>query len=259
MLLVIFDKFSKWTELAPLRKATAEGLVKVVRERIIARYGVPKLMVTDNGTQFTSKIFSRFLQDMGVQQQFTAPYTPQENPTERANRTIKTMIAQLSNEQHNKWDELLPEIMLAMNTSVSESTGYSPAYLIQGREPRLPRALYDEVTVGTGSIERSPEERDKELKDIFSIVRRNLAKASQNQQRHYNLRRRAWKPRIGDKVLVRQHPLSKASENFAAKLAPKYAGPYIIEAYVSPVIVSLRSGAGRQRTAHLSEIKAYVE
>jgi len=77
--------------------------------------------VCDNGSQFTSKAFKDFLKETGVKPQFTAPYCPRENPTERGNRTLKTMIAQY----------VLPELSLAINTSVSESTGYSPAFLLQ--------------------------------------------------------------------------------------------------------------------------------
>jgi len=152
MLLVLIDRFSKWTELVPLRSATAESLKKAFKERIIARYGVPKIVITDNEVQFFSKIFKSFLAEMGTKQQFTAPYTPQENPTERANRTVKTMIAQFAWQNQRNWDEKCwPEIMLAVNTSVSESTDYTPSFINQGREPRLPSALYDRETVGTGS------------------------------------------------------------------------------------------------------------
>jgi len=82
--------------LVPLRSATAESLKKAFKEHIIARYGVPKIVITDNGVQFASKIFKSFLAEMGAKQQFTAPYTPQDNPTKRANRTVKTMIAQFA-------------------------------------------------------------------------------------------------------------------------------------------------------------------
>ena len=59
-------------------------------------------------------------------------------------------------------------------------------------------------------------------------------------------------------VLVKEHHLSKAIENFAAKLAPRYSGPHRITNYVSPVIVELdKIHKGKRRTAHLSELKPY--
>nr|XP_043067114.1 uncharacterized protein LOC122321340 [Drosophila bipectinata] len=78
-----------------------------------------------------------------------APYTPQENPTERVNRTVKTMIAQFARKDQRTWDEHWPELMLAVNSAVSESTGYSPCFGTQGREPRRPQALF---ALGTGVV-----------------------------------------------------------------------------------------------------------
>lgn len=259
MLLVFFDRFSKWVELVPQRRATAEGVVKAFRERILARFGAPKVLISDNGSQFTSKILQKYLRDVGVHHQFTAPYCPQENPTERANRTIKTMIAQVSQNQHNRWDDLLPEISLAINTAISESTGYSPAYLVQCREPRLPKSLYDETVPGTGNTRKTPEERVSELREVFQIVRKRMSQAAEEQRRHYNLRRRPWKPVVGETVLVKQHPQSKAIDQFAAKLAPKYDGPFDIIDFVSPVIVRLQGPDKRStKLAHLSELKPYL-
>jgi len=178
MLLVMIDRFSKWTELVPLRSATAESLKKAFRERIIAWYGVPKVVITDNGVQFASRIFKGFLAEMGISQQFTAPYTPQDNPTERANRTVKTMIAQFAEKGQRNWDEKWPEIMLTVNTSTSESTAHTPAFLTQGREPRLPSSLYDKETLGTGRATETPEENANELREVIEIVRRNTSNTS---------------------------------------------------------------------------------
>jgi len=89
------------------------------------------VVITDNAVQFASRIFKSFLAEMGIRQQFTAPYTPQENLTERANRTVKTMIAQFAGQDQRTWDEKWPEIMLAINTSTSESTGHTLAFLSQ--------------------------------------------------------------------------------------------------------------------------------
>ncbi|KAH8323652.1 hypothetical protein KR059_011225 [Drosophila kikkawai] len=259
MLLVFLDAFSKWVELVPLRKATATHLERAFRERILSRFGVPRTFVCDNGTQFTGRSFQKFCQSLGMELQHTAPYTPRQNPTERANRTIKTMIAQyLDGGQQNEWDQLLPEISLAINSSVSDTTGFSPAFLVQGREPRLPKTLYDEVTPGRGTPEISPTERSEQLRNIFDVVRNNADRAAAEQSRHYNLRRRTWRPPVGSMVLVRRHALSNAAEGFAAKLAAKYEGPFRVAKFPSPNIVQLHMpGSRRRRTASLNQLKPY--
>jgi len=96
MLLVAFDKFSKWVKKAAVRKAAMEIVIKVLREQILTRYGAPKKLISDNGVQFTSNKFKTQLQKWGIVNQLTELYIPQENPAERANRTIKTMIAHFS-------------------------------------------------------------------------------------------------------------------------------------------------------------------
>jgi len=131
MLLVFHDIFSKWVELIPLRKATATHVRNAFRDRILGRVGIPRKFVCDNGTQFTSCFLREYFHTLGVEVQYTAPYCPQENPTERTNRTVKTMIAQPTEGDQSSWDELLPKIALAINASVSDSTGFSPAFLMQ--------------------------------------------------------------------------------------------------------------------------------
>jgi len=153
------------------------------------------------------------------------------------------MIAQFAGQDQRNWDEKWPEIMLAVNTSTS--TCHTPAFLTQGREPRLPSSLYNKETLGTGQATETPEENANKLREVFEIVRRNMEKASQDQARHYNLRRRQWSPAVGDIV-------SKAAEGFAAKLAPRYDGPYQVVDFVFPVICSQRK---KEKTVHVIELK----
>jgi len=117
---------------------------------------------------------------MGIRQQLTAPYTPQKNPPERANRTVRTKIAQFAGHDQRNWEDKWPEIMLAVNTGISEYTGYTPAFLTQGREPRLPSSLYDTETLGTGRPTETPEENANNLREVFEIVRRYMEKISQD-------------------------------------------------------------------------------
>jgi len=92
-------------------------------------------------------------------------------------------------------------------------------------DPRLHTVvLYPRQRAGRPT--ETPEETVNKLREIFEIVRRNLDRASQDQAGHYNLRRRQCTPTVGDVVWGKEHHLSKADEGFAAKLGPRYDGPY---------------------------------
>lgn len=255
MLLVFQDKFSKWTELIPLHAATAPALITALRTHILARFGWPKTIITDNGKQYDSKLFKDLLRKYGIQQRFNAPYTPQTNPTERVNRTIKTMIAQYMKDNHRNWDENLPELMFAINTARQESTGFSPAFLNFGREPLLPTSLYAR-NQPTTSMHNNRPDLPELLKNTIELVRINLSKAFNHQQRHYNLRRRPWKPVIGDWLYIPTHHLSNAAKHINAKLMPKFAGPYQITKFLSPVIPIVRLTNGTTQRVHLQDCKA---
>lgn len=73
---------------------------------------------------------------------------------------------------------------------------------------------------------------------------------------HYDLRRRSWKPKIGEWVWRREHPLSKKTDNFNAKLALKFNGTHEVRRIISPVIVDLRSKCGKWlRHIHIEHLK----
>lgn len=86
---------------------------------------------------------------------------------------------------------------------------------------------------------------------------RNLAKARYQQARYYNLRRRTWNPLIGDLVYKKEHHLSDASKNFAAKLAPKYTGPFEVVNFISPTVIEIRNLEHKKLSrCHVSDLKA---
>ncbi|KAI2644984.1 Retrovirus-related Pol polyprotein from transposon 17.6 [Labeo rohita] len=95
------------------------------------------LVVVDyytKGPQFTSSILSDLCKTWGCVQRLTTSYHPQANLTERINRTVKTMIAAYVGQQHQTWDQWLPEFHYAINKAQHESTGKTPAELMLGRQ-----------------------------------------------------------------------------------------------------------------------------
>ena len=257
-LLVFQDRFTKWVQCRPVRSATAKSVTQALYEEIIVRFGTPKVVITDNGTQYTGHHFAELLSSFGIKHRLTPAYTPQANPVERTNRTLKTMIAQYCGQNHRLWDRHLKDFEFAINTARNDSTGYTPAFLTYGRELDVPQTIYPRPNnATTDDTDIKPRtDRLKLLQDIFQLVKINLNRAFTTQSRYYNLRRRDWRCRPGDHVMKRDHKLSSAIKGIAAKLTPRYSGPYTVVRVVSPVVYDLRAQNGKLlRHVHVKDLK----
>lgn len=258
-LLIIQDKLTNWVEITPVQNATAPGLIRIIREKILGRFGWPKTLISDNGSQFIRKLFKTFLKENKIRHQLTPPYSPQCNSTERVNRVIKTVIkVYLDKGEHRKWDANLSEVQFAINTAVQQSTGFSPAYLNLGRNPRIPSSVYEDCEIRPGVVNFDPNELGTRMKETLQLVKNNMARASVMQAKHYNLRRRDWQPAVEELVYKKMFHLSNAANNFAAKLAPSFSGPFIVHNYVSPTVVELKEVGRKSKKifrAHLKDLK----
>ena len=122
------------------------------------RWSCPKYVVTDNGTEFSNNMISTRLKGLEVIQTCVAPYHAQDNPTERVNRTLKTMMSIFVKGDHRNWDIYLQEFAHAINTTVHSSTQLTPAFLNFGRNPRPAQKLRqqldkdDHVEIGDSKV-----------------------------------------------------------------------------------------------------------
>lgn len=137
--LVFVDTASRWVVAVPIRRATAKDVCFHFRDKIIFQFGCPDIVLCDNGSQYTSKLFQDLLKVYSVKL-FTTPfYSPSQNPTERQNQVLKNMLSMFCSENQRDWDERLPYLTFAINTNTSEATGFSPAELNFARVFRGPK------------------------------------------------------------------------------------------------------------------------
>ena len=107
---------------------------------------------------------------LGTVKTKTTPYHPLSNGlVERLNRTLLAMLAMFVSCEHDNWDDLLPFMMLAYNTTVHTSTGFTPYRLVFGEECSLPGNLVHR--------ELRPDPPPRDLGDYASWVRQALYEA----------------------------------------------------------------------------------
>ena len=85
---VAIDKFTKWPEVEAARKVTSQLAVKFFKG-LVCRFGVPNRVITDNDTQFMSRAFMQYIQDLGSKVCFASVAHPRSNgQAERANAEV---------------------------------------------------------------------------------------------------------------------------------------------------------------------------
>lgn len=240
-LLVVTCCFSKYTLLFPLRRATSALVAKHFEYGVILSHGVPETVIADNGVQFQGSEFRRLLQRYNVpKMHFTPLYTPQVNLVERYNKTVMTAVASYVEDDHRSWDNHLLQIQFAINSAVNESTGFTPFFLVYGREPVINGNFYKdtdkEYEVGMPRDEYAGE--FGHIKDIFAKVRQKLLHAHAENSTRYNLRRRVAKYSVGDIVWKKTHIQSDAEKFKMSKLAPKYEKCRVTKV-LSPLVYEL--------------------
>lgn len=248
-ILSVQDYFTKFCVFFPLRSAKAKAIVQHVEDDIFLVYGVPRILWSDNGSQFVGREWQDLAKQYNVTLSRSANYHAQANPVERPHAVLRTMLASYVGDNHRSWASLLPKVACAMRTALHESTGVSPFFVNFGREMVLDGGehLHPNLVDADGdeTVNPSPRTKASALLDVFKDVRRRLDKAMTRAQRVYNLRRRDVQYSVGDRVWRRNFPLSSAEKHFTAKFAPKYLGPFTVARKVSPWTYELQDGNGK--------------
>lgn len=245
-ILVVVDLFSKFSLCFPLRKATASKVVEHLENDVFLLFGVPRKIVSDNGVQFRSKEYRRLLNQYQISSAFVSFYHPQSNPTERVNRVIKTMLIAYVSENHREWDKYLPKVACALRSAQHETTGHSPYYVNFGKEMRLLGSEY-RITPDqdeSNALDHLPQ-RSTCFNKLYMDVRARLQRAYEKSKHRYDLRHRPVSFYPNQVVWRKNFVLSDASKFYAAKLADKFIGPFLIHRKVSPTTYELKDQNGK--------------
>ena len=229
---VVVDKLSHMIKLSPtLKTATAEDLARVYFRVVFRSHGIPKTIVSDRDSKFTSAFWKALFKLCGTKLAMSTAFHPQtDGLTERANRTLEEMLRAYVSTQHTDWDEHLPSVEFAYNNSVNPTTGYTPFYMNYGQNPHVPVTLLTprpltENPVATGFAQQQQR--------VLQRAQESIAKAQEAQARNANKKRTDMTFNIGDQVLLETTHLKLKTADQSRKLLPKFIGPFQVEKVVN--------------------------
>jgi hypothetical protein len=192
----------------------------------VCLHGVPKKIVLDRRSQFTSKFSEKLHESMDTRLNFSSAYHPQtDGQTERNNQILEDMLRACALKYGKSWDKSLSYIEFSYNNSYQASIKiFRPEVALYGRQCRTP--LFWSQT-GESQIFRLEVLKDAEKQ--VQMIRENLKVVQSRQKIYADKRRRNLSFKIGDFVYLKVSPM-RGTRRFKVKgkLAPRYVGPFKI-------------------------------
>jgi len=256
--LVVSDYFTKWTEAYALPDQTAATVAETLVSEFVSRFGVPRQIHSDQGTNFESKLMEEVCKLLNIEKTRTTPLHPQsDGQVERFNRTLVEMLRGKLQPDQKDWDLQLPMCMMAYRSAVHESTGFTPNQLMLGREVEVP---LDVITQPPPDAPLTPveyvEALQKRLTQAYEDTRLHLKQAAVRQKRNYD-KKLAWKPlQPGDSVWL-HNVCRKKGRN--PKLDNPWEGPFLVTRNLSDVVYRIQKTArSKPRVVHVDRLKPYL-
>jgi len=241
-ILCFTDHYSRWPIIVPAKDTSAATVAKAFFERVICDHGAPNFLLSDRGAAFMSELVKETCKLFGVTKLNSSSYRPQtDGCQERFNSVILATLSHYVNVFQNDWDSYLQPIAFAYRSSVCDnSVGYSPFFLLYGREPMLP---LDVCILPERMKSVTAREQITQLIEKLELSRqlsREINEKNRIQMKlRYDEHAKAVNYDVGDCVYLFVPHLSKAGNN--RKLARLWTGPFVIVKRRGPVNFQLRN------------------
>jgi hypothetical protein len=223
---VIVDHLTKVAHFIPVKMTySVAKLAELYMSRIMCLHSVPKKIVSDRGSQFTSNFLEILHESMDTKLNFSSVYHPQmDGRTERTNQILEDMLRAYVLKYGKSWDKSLPYTEFSYNNSYHTSIKMAPFEALYGRQCRTPLFWSQ-----TGESQVFRLEILKYVEKQVQMIRKNLRVAQSRQKSYADKRRRDLSFEVSDFVYLKVSPM-RGTRRFKVKgkLAPRYVGPFKI-------------------------------
>jgi hypothetical protein len=269
-ILTVTDKLCKRVHLIPTHTtATAADTADLFFDVVVRHHGVPTKIISDRDVRFTSLFWRALWRKCGTKLNMSTSHHPEtDGQSERTNKTAEQGVRAYANAQQNDWVDSLMWLEIAINNAVNDSTGFTPFFLEYGHEINLPHTLINDTDQQQPSRIHGEEEKKEDrnarveefavyIRTVLEKAKKNMEKASAEQKKYADRKRRDVSYNVGDMVLLDSSKIRLKVKG--GKFADQRIGPYKIVKRVGEVAYQLELPAHWKihNTFHVSKLQPY--
>ena len=194
-ILIITNHFTRYAQAIQIINQTARTTAEVLFNNYIVHYGIPERLHSDQGANVQSKVIEELCRMTEITKSRTTSYHPQGNVREIQPHTLEP-------EQKKNWKAYVGPLVHAYNCTQHDYTGFSPYYMMFGRNPRLPVDIVFDLRKEVKGSNYIKDLRDR-LDHAYHLATEASKRSQQKQKEGYDMRVRGATIRVGDRVPVK--------------------------------------------------------
>ena len=256
--LVACDCFTRWVEVYAIPNQEALTVAKMLVDEMFCRFSPPEQLHSDQGRQFEADLLKEVCTLLQIHKTRTTAYHPHCNGlVERFNRTLLDMLSTTVKDHKMDWDQCIRRVCLAYNSSVHASTGYSPFYLMYGRQVNLPVDLmYGSTPHEACTLGDYAHTLRNNLTEAYVLARRKGITEHNRQKALYDVKVHGAPYQVGDWVWLHSPAVPRGQ---CRKLHHPWTGPFKVIECIGECDYKIKSKNGKMiRVVHFDRLKPFV-
>lgn len=208
---------TKFMIAVPTRDCSAVTTANCLLKHVLLKYNFPSRLISDNASNFNSKVIHELSKTLQVKKIFTTPYHPQSNIVERGHRTLNSYLRAFSSKNKDEWHLLLKFAMFAYNNSIHSTTGFTPHELAHGFKIQIPNHLFKSKTIY--NYDNLADMVRNNIANALELAKKHLITQKMINKQYYDKNAKNLDIQVGDKILLK-------TQNKTDKFQHIYDGPY---------------------------------